>query len=463
MRVNDQKASTTTLYTYDAGGNITSAKTYPYTTGAVSGAPLSQNTYTYSSSGWKDLLTNFNGDSILYDEIGNPTQYRDGMTFSWESGRQLSSVTQGDSAYSYSYDASGTRISKTVNGSTYSYIYDNGQLIYADTPSGGMTFYYENDSVVGYKLGSENYWYIKNIQGDIVGVIDKTSTLLYQYQYDAWGNPTVLDAQGNVISPDASHIANSNPLRYRGYFFDTETGFYYLLSRYYDPATCRFINADVQFSIGGDLTQINLFAYCDNNPVNRSDPSGNAWTDVVDFFKRAAEAIGNAFQSLSPAYAGAGGLALADGPLPFGDIAGAIGAAALTIGAIGVGISQAAQAPAISRPLSKKFDIDEIAKGAIKGSVIPSVPKKQAFFPANPYDFHPNGLVMYHHPGTKNGAIIEWRDPVSNIKVFEWDEDLKNSPHYHTLIIEFKGKHIGPHYNPGSPVPEPWNSIYFGG
>ncbi len=70
---------------------------------------------------------------------------------------------------------------------------------------------------------------------------------------------------------------------------------------------------------------------------------------------------------------------------------------------------------------------------------------------------------MYHHPGTKNGAIIEWRDPVSNIKVFEWDEDLKNSPHYHTLIIEFKGKHIGPHYNPGSPVPEPWNSIYFGG
>ncbi len=211
VRVNDQKASTTTLYTYDAGGNITSAKTYPYTTGAVSGAPLSQNTYTYSSSGWKDLLTNFNGDSILYDEIGNPIQYRDGMTFSWESGRQLSSITQGDSAYSYSYDASGTRISKTVNGSTYSYIYDNGQLIYADTPSGGMTFIYENDSVIGYTYNSAYYYYLKNLQG-ISWAVDKASgNLLYQYEYDAWGNPTVLDAQGSVISPSASHVANSNP------------------------------------------------------------------------------------------------------------------------------------------------------------------------------------------------------------------------------------------------------------
>ena len=277
VRVNDQKASTTTLYTYDAGGNITSAKTYPYTTGAVSGAPLSQNTYAYSSSGWKDLLTNFNGDSILYDEIGNPTQYRDGMTFSWESGRQLSSITQGDSAYSYSYDASGTRISKTVNGSTYSYIYDNGQLIYADTPSGGMTFIYDNDSVIGYKYNSAYYYYLKNLQGDILGAVDASGNLLYQYEYDAWGNPTVLDAQGNVISPDISHIANSNPLRYRGYFFDTETGFYYLLSRYYDPETGRFINPDNDTVLNMDyenIVQYNLYAYCFNNPINMFDDGG---------------------------------------------------------------------------------------------------------------------------------------------------------------------------------------------
>ena len=270
--------------TINAGGNITSAKTYPYTTGSISGSPLSQKTYSYSSSGWKDLLTNFNGDSIIYDEIGNPTQYRDGMTFDWESGRRLASITQGTNSYSYSYDSSGVRISKTVNGTTYSYIYDNGQLIYADTPSGGMTFFYENDSVAGYKYGSEYYYYIKNLQGDIIGVIDKNCNLLYQYEYDAWGNHTVLDAQGNTISPAASHIANSNPLRYRGYFFDTETGLYYLLSRYYDPETGRFVNADnpeILFEEQDNLLQYNLFAYCFNNPINMTDSTGESPAHII--------------------------------------------------------------------------------------------------------------------------------------------------------------------------------------
>ena len=284
IRVNDQKANATTLYTYDAGGNITSAKTYPYTTGSVSGSPLSQKTYFYSSSGWKDLLTNFNGDSIIYDEIGNPTRYRDGMTFDWESGRRLASITQGTNSYSYSYDSSGVRISKTVNGTTYSYIYDNGQLIYADTPVGSMTFFYENDSVAGYKYGPEYYYYIKNLQGDIIGVIDKNCNLLYQYEYDAWGNHTVLDAQGNTISPDAPHVANFNPLRYRGYFFDTETGLYLTGSRYYDPVTCRFINADtatVLTASPDSLYDKNLFAYCDNNPIMRADNTGEFWNIIV--------------------------------------------------------------------------------------------------------------------------------------------------------------------------------------
>ena len=284
VRVNDEKSDTTTLYTYDAGGNITSVKTYPHTTGEVSGSPLSQKTYTYASSGWKDLLTNFNGDSIIYDEIGNPTQYRDDMDMTWSAGRQLASVTQGTNSYSFSYDASGTRISKTVNGTTYDYIYDNGQLIYADTPSGSMTFIYENDSVVGYKHGTEYYYYIKNLQGDIIGVIDKNCNLLYQYEYDAWGNHTVLDAQNNVISPDASHIANANPLRYRGYFFDTETGLYYLLSRYYDPETGRFVNADnpeILFEEQDNLLQYNLFAYCFNNPINMTDSTGESPAHII--------------------------------------------------------------------------------------------------------------------------------------------------------------------------------------
>ena len=229
-------------------------------------------------------MTNFNGDSIIYAEIGNPTQYRDGMAFDWESGRRLASITQGTNSYSYSYDSSGVRISKTVNGTTYSYIYDNGQLIYADTPVGSMTFFYENDSVAGYKYGPEYYYYIKNLQGDIIGVIDKNCNLLYQYEYDAWGNHTVLDAQGNTISPDAPHVANFNPLRYRGYFFDTETGLYLTGSRYYDPVTHRFINADtaaVLTASPDSLYDKNLFAYCDNNPIMRADNTGEFWNIIV--------------------------------------------------------------------------------------------------------------------------------------------------------------------------------------
>ena len=276
IRVNDQEAGTTTLYTYDAGGNITSAKTYPYSPGELSGSPLSEKSYSYASSGWKDLLINFSGDDILYDEIGNPLQYRDGMAFAWQYGRRLASVSQGSNAYAYSYDASGVRLAKTINGSSYNYIYDNGVLLYADTPLGGMTFIYDNDSVIGYKYNSSYYFYLKNLQGDILGAVDASGNLLYQYRYDAWGVPAVLDAQGNPISPDSAHIANANPLRYRGYFFDSETGFYYLLSRYYDPETGRFINADKYISTGQGFLSFNMYNYCLNNPVKRTDSLGGA-------------------------------------------------------------------------------------------------------------------------------------------------------------------------------------------
>ena len=292
IRVNDQEADITVLYSYDAGGNITSAKTYPYSLGELSGSPLSEKSYSYASSGWKDLLINFNGDDILYDEIGNPLQYRDGMAFAWQYGRRLASVSQGSNAYTYSYDASGVRLAKTINGSSYNYIYDNGVLLYADTPLGGMTFIYDNDSVIGYKYNSSYYFYLKNLQGDILGAVDASGNLLYQYRYDAWGVPAVLDAQGNPISPDSAHIANANPLRYRGYFFDSETGFYYLLSRYYDPETGRFINADNIVARNGNSTQgYNLFVYCFNNPINLSDPSGNWPQQVIDIFIKAANVV----------------------------------------------------------------------------------------------------------------------------------------------------------------------------
>ena len=114
----------------------------------------------------------------------------------------------------------------------------------------------------------KTYYYVLNLQGDVVKLIDQDGAETAAYTYDAWGN--ILSQSGNM--------AEKNPLRYRGYYYDSETGFYYLQSRYYDPATRRFINADVYSSTdSSDAVSCNMFAYCGNNPVFREDANGGFW------------------------------------------------------------------------------------------------------------------------------------------------------------------------------------------
>ena len=118
----------------------------------------------------------------------------------------------------------------------------------------------------------QTYYYVLNLQGDVVKLIHYIPGFEYEsvatYEYDAWGN--ILSSSGR--------LAEINPLRYRGYYYDNETGFYYLQSRYYDPANRRFINADTYSSTDpGDAIGCNMFAYCGNNPVMRNDYSGDAW------------------------------------------------------------------------------------------------------------------------------------------------------------------------------------------
>ena len=116
---------------------------------------------------------------------------------------------------------------------------------------------------------------MKNIQGDVTEIRDVSNNLVARYSYDAWGNVlSVTDSAGKAITSE-THIANINPIRYRGYYYDVETGFYYLQSRYYDPAICRFISADTLMTTSMDSYGLNLFAYCGNNPVNRCDPDGH--------------------------------------------------------------------------------------------------------------------------------------------------------------------------------------------
>ena len=181
------------------------------------------------------------------------------------------------------------------------------------------------------------------------------------YEYDTWGNViSVADSNGNSINND-NHIANLNPFRYRGYYYDSETGLYYLMSRYYDPVTHRFVNSDGYFQSGGNILDTNMNAYCANNPINRVDYTGHFWSEICEFVKTAVNEIGRAIGALSPAYAGCGAAVVVDGPLPFGDIAAAVGAAVLTVGAIGYGIYQATQTASIYIPKAETKEKDIIA------------------------------------------------------------------------------------------------------
>ncbi len=132
--------------------------------------------------------------------------------------------------------------------------------------------YDENGSAYGMLLKNGTaetyYYYTFNVQGDIVGIIDSTGTQVVSYEYGIWGDNTV------ITGTLADTIGNKNPLRYRSYYFDAETGFYYLQSRYYDPEVYRFINADGYISTGQDINCYNMFAYCGNDPVNKCDPNG---------------------------------------------------------------------------------------------------------------------------------------------------------------------------------------------
>lgn len=289
IRANDLEKNCTEVYNYDNGGNITSVTTYPLTWGSLDGVTVASTVnYTYGDSNWKDKLTLYNGQTITYDEIGNPLSYR-GYTLSWQNGRQLVSLSGNGVTASYTYDIDGLRTSKTVNGVKHEYYYVGNRLQYEAFGSSKLWFFYDvdgNPSGVRYYNGSSiaDYYFVCNWRGDVLKIFDSSGSLVVNYDYDAWGNVvSITDANGAIIT-SSTHIANVNPLRYRGYYYDTETKIYYINSRYYDPEVKRMLNADdtalAAVSLEA-LTDKNHFAYCDNNPVLRADGDGDYWHIIV--------------------------------------------------------------------------------------------------------------------------------------------------------------------------------------
>ena len=178
------------------------------------------------------------------------------------------------------YNESGIRAQKTVNNVVTDYVLSGSTILSQKTGNNEIVYNVDGAGRIGrFEYNNTKYFYMYNAQGDVIGVTDVDSNVVALYTYDSWGKPlAITDANGNDVSGNTSHIANINPLRYRGYYWDSETGLFYVNSRYYDPETGRFINADNQVQTSGtDMTGMNLFAYCGNNPANRIDPTGEAW------------------------------------------------------------------------------------------------------------------------------------------------------------------------------------------
>lgn len=226
--------------------------------------------YTYDST-WKDLLTSYNGQSIIYDAQGNPTSYL-GHALTWEKGRQLKSFDNN----TYTYNANDIRTSKTVDGVRHMYTLDDTKILFESWENNTLISLYDNkESVCGIIYNNTPYYFLKNLQGDIIAIADAAGTVVAEYSYDAWGKCT--------IAYDCCGIASINPYRYRGYYHDVETGYYYVCSRYYDPEIGRFMNSDdsITLAFGSGKMGHNLLGYCENNPVNNKDVSGYIAANIV--------------------------------------------------------------------------------------------------------------------------------------------------------------------------------------
>ncbi len=417
----------TCVYTYDDAGNILT-KEIEYSTDDSSEPVSTTITYTYGNNNWGDQLTVFDGEPIIYDSIGNPLEYYNGFEFGW-SGRNLTAAEKDSNLYTFVYNSDGLRTKKTVNNVVHNYYYNGTQLLAEEWANNLIVFLYNSaGTILGMRYRSssyaedawDTYWYERNLQGDITAVYSETGTKLVSYTYDAWGDHVVTYHNGG----NSILAITSNPIRYRGYYYDTDLGLYYLQTRYYDSNIGRFINADGYISTGTGILGYNMYAYCNNNPVMYVDPSGNI---VVALSYEALKLFAVAILFVVTMFA--------------------------------IDTTQTSDAP---KSITKSHSESKVeSKTEAEEETVTTTPPtdEQAYFTSDPYDFNPKNLIRKEYPGSYNGKIIKWIEPMTGTVVFEWDEDFEHGAHYHILK---NNDHSGDHIQPGTPVPEPWNSFYFG-
>jgi len=230
------------------------------------------NTYEYNSNG--QLISMSNTKYFRYDALGNMTMYKgdtatsaDNMT--WCEGNKLRGGNFGGRSVTYDYDPNGMRYKKNINGVETEYYLDGGRIAaeYRKGENVFIYYYYDATGIAGMNYGGTDYYFKKNILGDILKIYNATGVEVGSYRYDPWGK----------IETISGEMAEKNAFRYRGYYYDTETGFYYLQTRYYDPSIRRFISADnyeLIPTLAQTLGQLNMYAYCNNNPIMYTDETG---------------------------------------------------------------------------------------------------------------------------------------------------------------------------------------------
>ena len=205
-----------------------------------------------------------------------------GATYTWDRLNRLKSCVKSNGTAEYTYNAEGQPEKTELdygNGmvGTTEREYVNGRLYKeskiltmngAEIVSATMQYLYRGEEVIGLIYNGSLYYYRKNLQGDIIEIVDEDGNEAGRYTYDAWGNCSV----------SGSGVMSANPFRYRGYYWDGEAGLYYLNTRWYDPEVGRFISPDsINYLDPESLNGLNLYAYCLNNPVMYSDPYGTSW------------------------------------------------------------------------------------------------------------------------------------------------------------------------------------------